>query len=122
MIDLNLLAAGAVEIFRHHSPWLAEKLAAGAVSQAVKEAWDQVKRILTSPGGQETIQRVEAQPDKDRNWDTLKNHLMDALEQDPALRDQLAGLVASQPVHQRIHGDGNKQAAILGSPGASIKL
>jgi hypothetical protein len=33
-----------------------------------------------------------------------------------------AGLVKGEAVLQEIHGDRNKQAAIIGSPGASIKM
>lgn len=122
MIDPTALATGAIEIFRHHAPWLAEKLGAAAATQAVKEAWEQVKKRLSSPGGQETIGKVESEPETDRNWEMLRLQLAEAMEKDTAFREQLAGLVESQPVRQEIHGDYGKQAAITGSPGASIKM
>jgi hypothetical protein len=52
----------------------------------------------------------------------LKLHLAEAMEKDAAFWEQLAGLVESQSVRQEIHGDINKQAAIVDSPGASIKV
>ncbi len=121
MTDLTPLADSAIDLFRRHSPWLVEKLAAAAVSQTVKEAWDWIKKKLTSPGGQEAVHNVESQPEKDRNWDTLKNHLLDALEQDAVFRERLSSLMAPQTLRQSIKGDRNKQAAIIASPGASIK-
>ena len=110
-----------MEIFRQHSPWLAEKLGAAVASQGVKEAWEQVKKKLSSPAAQEAVEKAVSQPEKDRNWDMLKNYLLDALEHDATLREQLAGLVKSPPVRQEIRGDVNKQAVILGSSGSSIK-
>jgi hypothetical protein len=117
--DLTSLANSAITSFRQHPPWL-DKIGAAAATEAVKLAWDQLKTKLFSPGAKEAIQKVESQPDKDRNWDTLKNHLLDALEQDTAFREQLAGFVKSQPIDQSIAGDGNKQAAVVGSPGSII--
>ena len=65
MRDPGRVAAGAIEIFRHHAPWLAEKLGAAALTQAVKEAWEQVKQRLSSSGGQEAIGKVESEPETD---------------------------------------------------------
>ena len=120
MTDLNSLAISALDLFRDHSPWLAEKLGAAVVSQTVKEAWDRLKTKLASHGGQEAVSKVESAPEKDRNWDMLRNHLLDVLEEDSAFRDRLQSVVSTQPVQQNIQGSGNKQAAIIGSPGGTI--
>jgi putative protein kinase ArgK-like GTPase of G3E family len=122
MTDLASLANTAIELFRQHAPWVAEKLGAAAASHAVKEIWEQLKKKLSSPGGQEAIQKVESEPNKDRNWDTMKNHLLDLLEQDSAFREQLAALVKNSAVQQTATGTDITQAANVNSPGASIKI
>lgn len=122
MIDLNALANSTLELIRQHGPWLGEKVGAVVAAQAAKDVWEQVKKKLLSPGGQEAVHKVESEPAKDRNWDTLKNHLLDALEQDAAFREQLSGVLSSAPVQQTATGDRNKQAVITDSPGARIKM
>lgn len=120
MIDLNTLAGAALELWRQHGPWLGEKLAGAAVGLAAKETWELLRTKLITPGGQEAVQKVEAQPEIDRHWDTLKNHLLDSLEQDAAFREKLTGLVPESSIQQFIQGSGNKQAGILNSPGSTI--
>jgi hypothetical protein len=122
MIDYPSLANNAIDILRQHAPWLAGRAGAAVLTQAVKELWELVKSKLSSPGGEELIQKVESDPAKDRNWDTLKNHLLDAFEADPSFRQKVAGLVAQAPLQQIATGSGNKQANIVGSPGARIEI
>ena len=122
MMDLHTLANGAIELFRHHSPWLAGTLAKAAVTQSVREAWEQVKKKLSSPGGAEAVTNVEGQPEKQRNWVLLAHHLQDAIEQVDAFRESLERLIDVAGVRQSITGDRNKQAAITGSPGAKIQM
>jgi hypothetical protein len=122
MTDLHVLAGSAIELFRQHAPWLGDKLAAAGVAQPVREAWGLVKKRLFSAGGREAIRKVEEQPEKERNWDTLKNQLLDALEEDAGFREKFAGLAGGGALRQSITGDGNKQLGIVRSPGASVKM
>ena|ERR1017187_983795 len=122
MTDLHVLAGNAIELFRQHAPWLGEKLAAAAVAQPVREAWELLKKRLFSAGGQDAIRKVEEQPEKERNWDTLKNQLLDALEEDAEFREKFARLAGGESVRQSITGDGNKQVGVVGSPGTTVMM
>ena len=80
-------------------------------------AWELIKGKLLTPGGQEAVEKAASEPGKDRNWDTLKNYLLDALEQDAAFREQLERLLGTV-VNQTAIGRGIKQPTIINSPGS----
>jgi len=85
------------------------------------QAWELLKGNLLTSGGQEAVEKAASEPGKDRNWDTLTNYLLDALEQGAAFREQLERLLGTV-VNQTAVGRGIKQSTIINSPGASIKM
>jgi hypothetical protein len=121
MNDLANFADTVITLFRQHTPWLLDKAGAALVAIPIREAWELIKGKLLTPGGQEAIEKATSEPGKDRNWDTLKNYLLDALEQDAAFRERLERLQGTA-VNQTAIGRGIKQSAIINSPGASIKM
>ena len=124
MIDVVAVADHLIQLFRQSLPWLAQTAKTAVATQAIREAWEQVKGKLFSPGGKEAVQKVEAQPDKDRNWDALKIQLLDALEEDEKFREEMSRLVEKAApkggIQQTVTGNENDQAAIQNSQGATI--
>ena len=100
-----------------------------APSQTVRQLsattpiWEQVKAKFSSPGAKEALDKVQAQPDKDRNWEFLKLELLEALEIDEKFRDQMSRLVEQVgkiTAQQTAIGNDNEQAIVQNSQGAVI--
>ncbi len=123
--DLSTMADSAIALIKQQTPWLAQAVAGATVTKGVEELWDAAKRKLSSPGGQEALEKAATEPEKGRNWETVRNHMLDALEQDAEFRARLARLLAAAPASpatQVAIGDRNRQGMIVGSPGSKIKL
>jgi hypothetical protein len=124
MLDVTAIADHLVHLFREGLPWLGQTIKGAIATQAVREAWEQVKAKFFSPGAKEALDKVQAQPEKDRNWDILKLQLLDALETDEKFRDQMSRFVeqAGQvtTTQQTAIGNDNKQALLQHSEGSVI--
>ena len=124
MIDVTAVADQLVHLFREGLPWLGQTVKGAIATQAVREAWEQVKAKFFSPGAKEALDKVQAQPEKDRNWELVKLQLLEALETDEKFRDQMsrfveqAGKVAT--TQQTAIGNDNKQAVVQHSQGSVI--
>jgi hypothetical protein len=126
MIDpatMSKLATEALALLAPHAPWLADKLGASAVSQAVRETWELVKRKLTSTQeGSRALDQLEFAPSREVAVESLKQPLLAALQSDPAFAAQLSRLVIIGSDNQLATGDNNKQAKVTGSSNVNINI
>ena len=125
MIDVTALGDQLIHVFRESLPWLGQTAKNALAGQVIREGWQLVKDKLFSGGGKEAVEKVQAQPEKDRNWEMLKLQLLEAMDEDEKFRAEMAKLAgtpeAQTTIQQSAVGNRNKQAGIAGSPGASIK-
>ena len=117
------LATGALAFLAPHTPWLADKLGGAAVSQAVRETWELVKRKLTSTKeGKEALDRLASASSPEVAVESLKSPLLAALQLDPDFAEQLSRLVIVGSDNQVALGDNNKQAKVTGSTDVKISI
>jgi hypothetical protein len=125
MIDVTAIGDQLIHVFRESLPWVGQAVKGAVAGQVIREGWQLVKNKLFSGGGKEAVEKVEAQPEKARNWEILKLQLLEAMEEDEKFRADMAKLAgtpeAQTAIQQSAVGNRNKQAGIVGSPGASIK-
>jgi hypothetical protein len=126
MIDpatISKLATEALALLAPHTPWLADKLGASAVSQAVRETWELVKRKLTSTQeGSRALNQLQFTTSPEAAVESLKPSLLAALQSDPDFAAQLSRLVISGSDNQVSVGDNNQQAKVTGSSNVNIKI
>jgi hypothetical protein len=120
---ISKLAMEALAFLAPHAPWLADKLGSAALSQAVRETWELVKRKLTSTQeGREALDQLESAPSPEVAVESLKPPLLAALQSDPAFAAQLSRLVIIGSDNQVAVGDNNQQAKVTGSSNVNINI
>jgi hypothetical protein len=136
-LSLTALASATLTFLAHHSPWLADKVGAPLLSQAVRETWNLVKKKLTSTHeGNEVLNRLQAEPSSQPSptaLESLKATLLDSLHSDPDFATQLSRLVVTNSDNQVTIGaigsdnqitigTNNKEAKVTGSTDVSITI
>jgi len=113
------LADAVIAFLAQHTPWLADKLAGAALAQPVREAWELVKRKLSSTAkGKQAVDRL-AEGEAPHS-EEFRSALLPAIESDPDFAARLRQLVVEGSGNQIAIGDNIKQGNISGSPGAEI--
>jgi len=113
----------ALAFLAPHAPWLADEFGTAALSQAVREAWDLVKRKLTSTQeGSDALNQLESASTSEVAVESLNPPLLAALQSDPAFAAQLSCLVIIGSDNQVAVGDNNQQAKVTGSSNVNINI
>jgi hypothetical protein len=124
MMDVaELTVAAGTYLVAKASGALAEKVG-GEVGNRVVKLWDTVKAKLTGGDVGNALSRLEAKPDDERRRGALEVELEEALEADPAFREEVARLVGEldqkggrDTVNQvaNVTGNRNKVAQVAGN-------
>ena len=67
---------------------------AGVTANAI---WDAIRRGLKRPAQVEAIEDVQWAPNREENWETLRDLIAQSLKEDKAFRNELLALVAKIP-------------------------
>jgi hypothetical protein len=119
----ELAAATGMYLVAKASSKLAENVG-GEIGNRIVTLWEAVKTKLTRGDGRDSLARLEAKPEDERRRRALEVELEEALEVDPAFREEVARLVGKldqkggrDAINQvaNVSGDQNKVAQVAGN-------